>query len=116
MHGDGSVLREIAISPDGKTLAVPAGGVRFFDARTYAQIGVPLPLPDSYSCEGGLAYSPDGRSLAVGGDHLVRLIDARTRAQLAETAVDGVATRLAFTKDGSQLLVLVAPAVRAKPR
>ena len=58
---------------------------------------------------GSLAYSPDGRTLAVGGDHVVRLIDARTREQLAETAVDGVAMRMAFTKDGSQLVVLVAP-------
>ena len=46
MHGDGDVLRGIAISPDGKTLAVVsgAGGILFFDARTYAQIGDPLPV------------------------------------------------------------------------
>ena len=56
-----------------------------------------------------LAYSPDGRTLAVGGDHIVRLIDARTREQLAETAVDGAAMRMAFTKDGSRLVVVVAP-------
>ena len=82
------------------------GEVLFFDARTYQQIGDPLPLAGS---DANLAYSPDGRTLAVGGDHFVRLIDARTRAQLAETAVGGVATRMAFTKDGSQLVVLVAP-------
>jgi WD40 repeat protein/tRNA A-37 threonylcarbamoyl transferase component Bud32 len=111
MHGDGGVLREIAISPDGKTLAVLSGGVRFLDARTYAQIGDPLPLPDSG--EESLAYSPDGRTLAVGGDHFVRLVDARTRAQLAETAISGVATRVAFTKDGSQVAVLVAPGISA---
>ena len=35
MHGDGGVLRGIAISPDGKTLAVAGGNaVRFFDAGT----------------------------------------------------------------------------------
>jgi WD40 repeat protein len=108
MHGDGGVLREIVISPDGKTLAVLSGSVRFFDARTYAQIGDPLPLPDSGG-EESLAYSPDGRTLAVGGDHYVRLIGARTREQLVETAIAGVATHMAFTKDGSQLAVLVAP-------
>ncbi|MDQ2965655.1 MAG: WD40 repeat domain-containing protein, partial [Chloroflexota bacterium] len=111
MHGGGDVLRNIAISPDGKTLAVSGDEVRFFDARTYAQIGDPLPLKDSG--EGSVGYSPDGRTLAVGGDHIVRLIDARTRAQLAETAVDGVAMHTAFTKDGSQLVVLVAPASSA---
>ena len=46
MHGDGDVLRGIAVSPDGKTLAVrtASGGVLFFDSRTYKQIGDPLPL------------------------------------------------------------------------
>ncbi len=105
MHGDGDVLRQIAVSPDGKTLAVISGGGRviLFDARTSAQIGDPLLGTPSDS----LAYSPDGRTLAVGADDLVRLIDARTRAQLAKTAVVGVPARMAFTKDGSQLVVLL---------
>ena len=107
MHGHGGALRAIAISPDGKTLAVSAGGVRFFDAGTYAQIGEPLLVPDSD--EVSLAYSPDGQTLAVGGDNFVRLIDARRRARLTETAVDGRAMRMAFTKDGSRLVVLFAP-------
>jgi WD40 repeat protein len=105
MRGRGDVLRAIAFSPDGKTLAVGGNGVLFFDARTYEQIGDPLPetLVES------VAYSPDGRTVAVGGDHTIRLIDARTREQLAETAVGGVATRMAFTKDGSRLVVLFPP-------
>jgi WD40 repeat protein/tRNA A-37 threonylcarbamoyl transferase component Bud32 len=108
MHGDGGVLRQIAISPDGKTLAVGnSPGVRFFDARTYEQIGDPLAV--SWGEGNSLAYSPDGQTLAVGGDDIVLLIDARTRAQLAETAIGGVAMRVAFTKDGSQLAVLVVP-------
>jgi WD40 repeat protein/tRNA A-37 threonylcarbamoyl transferase component Bud32 len=106
MHGHGDVLRGIAISPNGRTLAVGSStGVLFFDARTYEQIGDRLPVTDSG--EVSLAYSPDGRTLAVGADQYVRLIDARTRAKLAETAIAGVASRLSFTKDGSQLVVLV---------
>ena len=109
MHGDDGVLLGAAISPDGKTLAVLAGGggILFFDARTYAQIGDPILATDCG--EGSLAYSPDGRMLAVGGDHIVRLIDVRTREQVTKTAVDGVATRVAFMKDGSHVVVLVAP-------
>jgi WD40 repeat protein/tRNA A-37 threonylcarbamoyl transferase component Bud32 len=109
MHGHGDVLRQIAISPDGETLAVLDGGVGvlFFDPRTYRQIGDPVPTGDFG--EGSLAYSPDGRTLALGGDHGVRLVDARTHEALAETAVGGIATRLEFTRDGSRLVVLVAP-------
>jgi WD40 repeat protein len=109
MHGHGDVLMGIAVSPNGKTLAVEAGhgGILFFDARTYMQIGDPLPLKDSGL--GSPAYSPDGRTFAAGGDHFLRLFDARTHEQLAEAAVDGTAMRTAFTKDGSQLIVVVAP-------
>ena len=109
MHGDGDVLRGIALSPDGRTLAVQSGssGVLFFDTRTYLQVGAPLQGTDG--SEAALAYSPDGRTLAVGSEGLVRLIDARTREQLAETTVVGVPTRMAFTNDGSQLVVVVAP-------
>jgi WD40 repeat protein/tRNA A-37 threonylcarbamoyl transferase component Bud32 len=107
MHGDGGVLRGIAISPDGKTLAVGGSstGVRFFDARTHEQIGDTLPMDGLES----IAYSPDGRTVAVGGDQIVRLIDAQTREQLAETAVGGVATGMAFTRDRSRLVVLFTP-------
>jgi len=109
MHGRGGLLRGIAISPDGKTLAVSgAGEVLFFDTGTYEQVGEPLRLAGLVEGE-SLAYSPDGRTLAVGGDHIVRLIDARTGEQLTEMAFGGVATRMAFTKDGSQLVVLFSP-------
>jgi WD40 repeat protein/tRNA A-37 threonylcarbamoyl transferase component Bud32 len=105
MHGDGEELRATALSPDGKTLAVVSGDgkVLFFDARTYARTGNPLM---GLSGETSVAYSPDGRTLAVGGDNVVRLVDARTHARRAETYVAGSATRVAFTKDGSRLVVL----------
>ena len=108
LHGHGEVLRATAISPDGQTVAVGAGdgGVLYFDAITHDQIGKPLRVAGGAE---SLAYSPDGRTLAVGGDHFVRLIDVRARRRLAETAVGGVATRVAFTNDGSRLVDLVAP-------
>jgi WD40 repeat protein len=110
MHGRGGALRGIAVSPDGKTLAVSGNGeVLFFDAGSYEQVGEPLQMVGLDEEGESLAYSPDGRTLAVGGDYIVRLIDTRTREQKAETAVGGIATRMAFTKDGSQLVVLYSP-------
>ena len=106
MRGNGSIQRAAAISPDGRRLAVTGEGTALVlhDARTYERMVDPLPHFGAES----LVYSPDGRALAVGGDQYVRLIDAQTGEQLVETAVPGVAGRLAFTKDGSRLVVLVA--------
>ena len=67
----------------------PRGGLLFFDARTFEQIGRAAAGCDRYV--EGLAYSPDGETLAFGGDGYVRLLDARTREQLAEASLDGAA-------------------------
>jgi WD40 repeat protein/tRNA A-37 threonylcarbamoyl transferase component Bud32 len=105
-----SPLRGIGVSPDGRTLAVfrNGTGLLFFDTRTFEQIGKPLPFGAET-----LAYSPDGQTLALGGmvgwDGVgyVRLIDARTRKQLAQVRLrSGGPNRLAFTKDGSKLVVV----------
>jgi WD40 repeat protein/tRNA A-37 threonylcarbamoyl transferase component Bud32 len=112
MHGtDDASLDGIALSPDGRTLAVADSFKKllFFDARTYEQIGKPLPVDGWVS---SLAYSPDGKTIAYGGDGQVRLIDARTREQLASARYSWVAgndARTAFTKDGSKLVVLAVP-------
>ena len=114
MHGNRASRRAIAISPDGRTLATIGygTGLVLHDARTFEQIGEPLP---HYRAE-SLAFSPDGRALAIGGDHYVRLIDPGTGERLAKTSFAGTAMRLAFTKDGSRLVVLVAPGPFEQPR
>jgi WD40 repeat protein/tRNA A-37 threonylcarbamoyl transferase component Bud32 len=130
MHGASDVLSAIAVSPDGRTLAVadqPEAeldsdeGLLFFDARTYERIGEPVPVLGGVQ---SVAYSPDGQTVAFGGGlttgrrrgGYVRLIDAGTREQLASAHVttrglraDGtsVAGRIAFTRDGSRLIVVV---------
>jgi len=106
MHGpDDAELNGIALSPDDRTLAVTDfyNRVLFFDARTYEQMGEPLAV-DAWV--DSVAYSPDGQTLAYGGDRFVRLIDARTREQRAEAGAPGHAARMAFTRDGSHLVVM----------
>ena len=104
------VLRGLAVSPDGETLAVadPYVGVLLFDARTFEQRGKPLEVVPIVEA---VAYSPDGKTLAVGGGGFrggyIRLFDARTRKQLAEVSLrEASALRIAFTKDGSRLAVV----------
>jgi WD40 repeat protein len=103
MHGESDALRAIAVSPDGRTVAVgdSEAGLLFFDARTYERIGEPLPVRGGVD---SVAYSPDGETVAVGGGGHLRLIDAGTRGQLAAARVS--AGRIAFTRDGSQLVVV----------
>ncbi len=110
MHGRTEFLRAIAVSRDGRTLAVGSfrDGLLFFDTRTYARIGGTSPVTGYVE---SLAYSPDGDTLAVGGDGSIRLLDARTYEQLAETLVDGLVTRLIFSRDGSRLVVATGETV-----
>ena len=70
--------------------ATPSPGLLFFDARTYERIGKPVPVSGGVE---SLAYSPDGRTVAFGGSGYIRLIDARTRKQLAEARTAAVASR-----------------------
>jgi WD40 repeat protein len=104
MHGRTEFLRAIEVSRDGRTLAVGSygDGLLFFDTRTYARIGGKSPVTGHVE---SLVYGPGGDTLAVGGEGFIRLLDARTYEQLAETRVKGLVTRLIFSRDGSRLVV-----------
>ena len=82
MRGDGDGIAAAALHPDGHTLAVGDynGSVAFLDARTRRRIGelhqaAPIAAIES------LAFSPDGRRLAIAGQSaqggFVELADGR---------------------------------------
>lgn len=126
-----SMLYAVAFSADGKLLATgdKAGHVVVWDAATGKQLGA-CEAPVMYTWDvrarlhsiGGvrsLAFSPDGKSLAVGGmgkvgniDHLegkarVEVFDWTTGKQTAEFPGDkfvGLVNRLAWAPDGSWLV------------
>jgi len=106
MHGpEDASPAGIALSPDGRTIAISDffRKLLFFDARTYDPIGEPLRVAEWVD---GIAYSPDGETIAFGGSYYLTLIDARTRKTLEQAALNGHAARMAFTRDGSKLIVL----------
>ena len=100
-----ALLGQADLSPDGRTLAVIDfyDRILFFDSRTFQPVGRPF---DAGEWLDSVAYRPDGKTLAFGTNGgSVSVLDARTGEELTETGVGGSAFRLAFTDDGSRLVV-----------
>ncbi|MEV1000943.1 AAA family ATPase [Nonomuraea sp. NPDC050202] len=110
---------ELALSPDGRTLATACiSTVRFYDVATRRELGPPLKHDDVVSA---LAYSPDGKTLVTGDfTGVVRQWDAATHRPRGpdlgrpdhgrERA--NIVRRVAFTRDGARLAVAAGKAVR----
>ena len=115
MHGpDDAQPSGIALSPDGRTIAVSDffNKLLFFDARTYTPIGEPLHTAEWVEA---IVYSPDGETIAFGAGPDLTLIDARTGKTVEQAALSGDVVRMAFTRDGSKLVVLTVPPVTVGP-
>lgn len=96
-------IHAIAISPDGKTLALGQreGGTRLYDMDT-AKALFHLELPgETQSC---VAFSPDGKTVATGDQKTIHLWDAGTGKKLRELAGHTeTINAVAFSADGKSL-------------
>jgi WD40 repeat protein len=130
-NGFGSMLFNCAFSADGKQIATAdkIGKAIVWDVasgKKVTEVEAPImytwdPVQRLHSIGGmrSVAFSPDGKTLAVGGtgkigniDHLeakarIELFDISTSKRLAEYTSDkqGLANYLEFTSDGKWLLV-----------
>jgi WD40 repeat protein/DNA-binding SARP family transcriptional activator len=119
LRAGGARVLDDALSPDGRVLAVRAddGSVTFFDTRTLSAVGPRFDSGGQISYFGGivrpvraLAFSPDGRTLAVGdsdGWHAtLLLVDARThRARAGVTSPANMVTAdVAFAPNGRTIV------------
>ena len=103
----------LAISPDGKTLAVTADGLQLWSTATGRRIGASLPAADA---AGPAAFSPDGRLVAaIGSDGKVRLWNVATGQRVGAPMNAGAArtgTAAAFSPDGGTLATAVGGSIR----
>jgi WD40 repeat protein len=116
--GPGSGAPIIALSPDGKTLVISdeRGKLRFYDAHTRQQrASVELSRPKSGDVFGvmQLAFSPDGRRLAVAQRWAeerprVTLLDTRSRRPVARfTIPDREYDLMRYAADGRTLSLVM---------
>jgi WD40 repeat protein len=103
--GEGSGVRQLAFSPDGRLLAAVdmARGLRLWDLADRRRR---IPVPDVAGVVNEVAFSPDGRLLAIGCEdrsiRLWRVATSREEARIREFA--GPVSSVEFSPDGRVLL------------
>jgi WD40 repeat protein/transcriptional regulator with XRE-family HTH domain len=104
LHNDGWGVYGLAFSPDSKLLASEDGNatVRFWNTVTRQPFGAPL---QTHAGQSGLAFSPNGKLVAVGGKGTVRLWDPVTghSAPLLTGSSAHSVSAVAFSPNGKLL-------------
>jgi WD40 repeat protein len=114
----GAYLAEIAIEPDGRTMAATTldGRLALSDMHTHEPLGPPVRVfkgPAAAAARRGhhafpLALSGDGRWLATSGSpSTVTIWDARRRKPITTLAVGGVVSDVTLSPNGATLAITV---------
>jgi WD40 repeat protein len=108
---DDYYCHRLAISPDGKTLAVAGGNLTVWlvDPTTGRQFGS---LPDQRQQIGQLLFSPDSSLLAmIDGYEKVRVFDVATRRLVKTVTFETNIGHVAFSSDGKLLACSVGSSI-----
>ncbi len=104
--GDPGDLAFLGFSPDNKLLVTTDAnepGIRLWEARTGREVGQ---LSGHRDHTAQIAFSPDGKTLAsTGGDGSLKLWHLPTRREVATLLETGATGPVAFSPDGSLLIV-----------
>lgn len=107
------LVTKVRLSPNGETIAAIVGIGRSSKLRAYerstGQLRFEMKLYDPQRPSAALfvsdvAYTPDGSSLAICGDQMLRLVDARDGKERWQ--IEGCEGPLTITPDGRSLLAL----------
>jgi WD40 repeat protein len=105
-------LTGLALSPDGKTLAVAGSGVQLWQTATGQRIGTALPAV-GHGRYRAVAFSPDGTMLAtLGADGAARIWNVTTQQEIGAPMTVGGPSALtgavAFSPNGRTLVTVGA--------
>lgn len=101
----GSYDTAVAFSQDGRLLVGATAGRLFFWNTGSWELSHSVPIDTSAEASHDLAFSPDGRLLAVAcARYQIKLLDAETGGEFATLPAEHYWTSLRFSQDGHELI------------